>query len=74
MTYVEPDSRSKLQMVNEDSEFGYSTVLYLDSDPRIYNSQRLTGPMRGSVDISADAPREWLDQIASRFDSGIRFI
>ena len=74
LAYVEPDSRSKLQMVNEDSEFGYSTVLYLDSDPRIYNSQRLTGPMRGSVDISADAPREWLDQIASRFDSGIRFI
>ena len=71
---VYPDTISRLQLMNEDSEYGYSTVLYLDSDPRIYNSQRLTGPMRGSVDISADAPREWLDQIASRFDSGIRFI
>ena len=61
-------------MVNEDSEFGYSTVLYLGSDPRIDNGTRVTGPMRGSVDITANAPSEWIDQIAQRFNAGIRFV
>ena len=59
----------------EFSAYGYDTVLYLkDTDPRKSGNMKLSGYMRGSVDISADAPREWLDQIASRFDSGIRFI
>lgn len=71
---VTPDAISKAQLQKEDSVYGYTTVLYLDSDPRIDNGNRVTGPMRGSVDISADAPSEWIDQIAQRFNAGIRFV
>ena len=72
---LQPDSVSMAQYEAEFSAYGYDTVLYLkDTDPRKSGNMKLSGYMRGSVDISADAPREWLDQIASRFDSGIRFI
>lgn len=71
---VTPDSISKAQFEKEASAYGYSTVLYLDSDPRINGSSRVTGSMRGSVDISADCPSLWLNEIASRFNTGITFV
>ena len=71
---VSPDTRSLSQFEKEASTYGYSTVLYLDSDPRINGSNRVTGSMRGSVDISADCPSLWLNEIASRFNTGITFV
>lgn len=71
---VEPDTVSMQQFAKEASTYGYSTVLYLDSDPRINNGTRVTGPMRGSVDISADCPADWIEQIAYRFSMGITFV
>lgn len=71
---VSPDSISYAQFAKEASTYGYSTVLYLDSDPRINGSSRVTGSMRGSVDISADCPSLWLNEIASRFNTGITFV
>lgn len=71
---VFPDSVSYKQFEKESVTYGYSTVLYLDSDPRIHNGVRVTGPMRGSVDITADCPADWIEQIASRFSAGITFV
>ena len=72
---VIPDDISRAQFEGETDTYGYSTSLYLESDPRVNDEgTRLTGPMRGSVDITADCPADWITQIASRFDMGIYFI
>lgn len=71
---VSPDSVSLAQFEKEASTYGYSTVLYLDTDPRINNGTRVTGPMRGSVDISANCPADWIEQISYRFSMGITFV
>ena len=69
-----PDEISMEQFEKEATTYGYSTVLYLNSDPRINNGTRVTGPMRGSVDISANCPADWIEQIAYRFSMGITFV
>lgn len=71
---VYPDPISKAQYDKEFANYGYPTVLYLDSDPRINGNERVVGCIRGSVNITADCPADWITQIASRFDMGIYFI
>ena len=69
-----PDDISMTEYEKDVSLYGYSTVLYLSSDPRVYNDTRLTGAMRGSVDLSGDCPSAWLNEIAQRFNDGVRLI
>ena len=70
-----PDSISKRTMDDDIIAYGIPTESYYwGEDPRRVAGQPVTGPIKGSFDLSADCPEQWIDIIEQRFSIGVRMV
>lgn len=72
---VTADPVSKSAISSDCNAYGYPTnTAWWDGDPRIYNGNTVTGPIKASLDIKADCPEQWIDIIEQRFAIGVRMV